>query len=342
MKHKTIHERTEFMNISVLLPDNDVRKMFIPSNVAKALENLGTVRWNKKEYEPENMIDLLKDCEVCVTGWGNPRLDETLLANAKSLRLVVHSGGTVAPLVSDYLYDMGAKVVSGNDVFAEGVAEGTMAYILAGLRLIPYYNSMVQAGNWKTNFCPNYSLLEKKVGLVGFGAIARYLTRMLHAFRTDIRVYDPYVDADAMKTYGVTKAESLDALFSECEIISLHLAQQPETYRLINKDLIKRMQDGALFVNTARGSTVDEAALAEELATGRISAILDVFDTEPLPKDSKLRGLDNVILIPHMAGPPSDRFDKVVLTLIEDVKRLWAGEELRNEISRGYAFKMTT
>jgi len=330
------------MNISVLLPDNDVRKMFIPPIVAKGLESLGTVRWNEKEYEPENMVDLLKDCEVCVTGWGNPRLDETLLANAKSLRLVVHSGGTVAPLVSDYLYDMGAKVISGNNVFAEGVAEGTMAYILAGLRMIPYYNSMVQAGKWKTNFCPNYSLLDKKVGLVGFGAIARYLTRMLHGFRTDIQVFDPYIDADFIKSYGATKAESLDALFSECDIISLHLAQQPETYRLINKDLIKRMRDGVLFVNTARGSTVDQDALTEELISGRISAVLDVFDEEPLPQDSKLRGLDNVILIPHMAGPPSDRFHRVVLSLIEDIKRLYAGEALENEISRSYAFKMTT
>jgi len=330
------------MKISVLLPDNDVRKMFVPPAVGKALEKLGPVRWNQKEYEPENMIDLLSDCEVCVTGWGNPRLDETLLAKADSLKLVAHSGGTVAPLVSEYLYEKGVKVISGNDVFAESVAEGTMAYIVSGLRQIPLYNSGVQGGDWKSNFSPSYGLLEKKVGLVGFGAIARYITRMLHGFRTDIQVYDPYVSAETMKTYNVRKAESLDALFEECQIISLHLAQQPETYRLINKDLIKKMKDGTLLVNTSRGSVIHEDALAEELMTGRIKAVLDVFEVEPLPADSRLRGLDNVILMPHMAGPATDRFENVVTALIEDMKRLNTNEPLKYEISKDYAFKMTT
>ena len=139
----------------------------------------------------------------------------------------------------------------------------------------------------------------------------------------------------------MTRAESLDRVFSSCDIVSLHMARTPETYHVINKKLLAMMPDGALLVNTARGSVVDEQALADELLTGRIHAVLDVFEEEPLPADSRLRGLDNVILIPHLAGPTGDRFELVSLALIEDMKRMLNGEPLEHTIEASHAVRMT-
>jgi phosphoglycerate dehydrogenase-like enzyme len=100
--------------------------------------------------------------------------------------------------------------------------------------------------------------------------------------------------------------------------------------------------DGALLVNTARGSIIDEDALAEELATGRFKAILDVYEVEPLPEHSKLRGLKNAILIPHMGGPTIDRRRYVTLELIEDIKGFLQNRTLKYEIRKSYAFHMSS
>jgi len=329
------------MKIAVLMPDNAVRNLFIPPQAAQELETLGTVRWNDGGYEPHTLKQLLEGADICVTGWGCPILNEDLLGNKPSLRLVAHTGGTVAPIVSDFLYDQGIRVISGNEIYAESVAEGTVAYMLTALRRIPYYNGLVQQGHWKDTSSKTEGLLDRKVGLVGFGAIARKLVPMLRAFKVDIMVYDPHIDDETCATYSMARAHSMEEVFSENDIVSLHLPRTQDTYHVVNSGMLSRLRDGALLVNTARGSVVDEEALAGELATGRISGILDVYETEPLPIDSKLRGLDNVILIPHMAGPTTDRCARVASVLIEDIRRMEKGHALKHEISRDYAMKMT-
>ena len=213
--------------------------------------------------------------------------------------------------------------------------------MLAALRRIPFYNSEVQQGRWNGLPSPNAGLLDKKVGLVGFGTIPRYLVPMLRPFRADLQAYDPFVDDETLESYGVARAESIEALFSQCDIVSNNLPRTKDTYHLIGKDLLNRMKDGALFVNTARGSTVDENYLAEILKTGRINAILDVYEAEPLPTNSRLRGLDNAILMPHMAGPTVDRCERVGLALADDIRRLTNGQPLFHEIPMEYAAKMT-
>ncbi|MCL2527300.1 MAG: hydroxyacid dehydrogenase [Defluviitaleaceae bacterium] len=329
------------MNIAILMPDNYARKNFITPKVLQKLEGLGRVTFNDGEYEPRQIKKLLESADICVTGWGCINLSEDLLNTAKSLRLLVHTGGTVANIVSDYMYDKGIRVLSGNEIMAEGVAESTLAFIFAGLRQIPFYSNQVQNGQWKAVGTYAYGLMGKKVGLVGFGAIARYLVAMLQPFRVEIQVYDPYLDEAMFEKYGVSRAGSLDEVFTGNDIVSLHLAQRPENNNIIGKELLSKMRDGALLVNTARGSVIVDDDLADELKTGRISAVLDVFHEEPLPLDSRLRGMDNAILIPHMAGHVFERYEMAALALAEDVQRFVSGKPLLYEISREYAGKMT-
>jgi len=323
---------------------NDISKpLFITPAVLSAFEKLGNLRINPHtKYEPESMAELLKDCHICVTGWACPPLDSNVLKNAKDLRLVVHTGGSVADLVTDYLYDSGVRVLSGNEIFAESVAEGTLAYILATLRRIPFYNQHVQEGRWKGIDRKNKGLLDKKVGLIGFGAIPKYLVPMLKPFRTHIQVYDPYVANHVLEEYGIERASSLEALFSECDIVSNHLPLTKDTHHLITADLLNLMPPGTLYVNTGRGGTTDEKALEAILQKGEIHAVLGVFEYEPLPEDSKLRGLSNVTLIPHMAGPTADRYETVGITLAEACMSWLNGNPLTHEVSKEYAAKMTS
>lgn len=137
------------------------------------LEALGTVEWNEgcEQFSQEELCERIAGKDICVTGWGSPLFDEKVLAHADRLKLIAHTGGSVKPIVTDAVYERGIRVVSGNRVFAESVAEGVIAYALAALRDIPYYSAQVKAGFWRPKF-ENRGLLDRSVGIVGYGMTA--------------------------------------------------------------------------------------------------------------------------------------------------------------------------
>ena len=330
------------MRILVIMPTGHIRDTFIPPDVAAKIECLGTVEWNTtpEQFSPEVLKEKLRYADICIAGWDCPRFDEDIVSSAVNLKLLVYTGGSVADFVSDSLYKKNIKILSGNQVMAESVAEGTMAYILNSLRDIPYWANEMQAGRWKTRTLYIEGLLDRSVGLVGFGAVARYLVKFLEPFRAKIRVYDPYITGNMCREYGVERC-SLEDVISKSKIISLHAPNIPETHHMINRTILELIPDGAIFINTARGGIVDEEALAEELAKKRFKAVLDVYEIEPLPENSRLRGLENVILMPHLAGLTSDRRKVVTLELLEEIKRFLDGRELKHEINKEYAMRMT-
>jgi Phosphoglycerate dehydrogenase and related dehydrogenases len=327
--------------IAVLLPHGDARTYFITDGVLKRLGEIGEVRVNERDYSADVMKEMLKDADICLTGWGCPALTKDILDGAPEIKLVVHTGGTVAALVSDELYLRGIKVISANALYAESVAEGALAYMLTGLRRIPYFAQKVQEGVWRKDPYQNKGLLNRKVGLLGFGAIARELVPLLKAFKCEIMVCDPKLTREECEKQGLIYADSIETLFLNSEVVSLHVPLTDDTYHIVNKRILSLLPDGALLVNTARGSVVDEAALTEELKTGRVGAVLDVFEKEPLPMDSPLYGLPNAVLLPHIAGPTTERLEGVTFFLIEDIMRFLKGEPLKYEISKEYAAAMT-
>ncbi len=331
------------LNILITMANDNVRKSFIGSREIKQLEQIGNIKWNEKntQFTNEELRENLRDIDICITGWRTPKLDNYVLKNANKLKLLVHTGGTVAPVVSDYLYEMGVKVISGNLMYAESVAEGVIAYMLAALRDIPFFSNEVQLGRWPSGEeSKTEGLLNQTVGLIGFGMIAKHLVKMLNPFKVKIKVYSKHITEKTLLEYNLKKAD-LEEIFSTCKIISLHTSQRPETYHMIDDKLLSLIPEGSLLVNTARGSIIDEKALENHLKTGRFKAILDVFEEEPLPLNSGLRGLKNVILMPHMAGPTYDRRKFITSNLIEDINRFLKGEPLKFEISREYSHYMT-
>ncbi len=329
------------IKLLVTIPNGIVKDTFIPPRARAALEALGEVTWNNTdaEYTEDELCELLADKDVCVTGWYTHRLTERALHKATRLRLVAHTAASVAPIVSDALFLRGIRVVSGNNGFAECVAEGVIAYILAALRELPRYDSLMRSGGWKTPDYYNRSLLGKSIGLLGFGAITRYLCPMLLPFRVKICAYDPYVSPEEMARYHVTPCTMEQALM--CQIVSVHLPETESTRHILNAEKLAIIQDGALFVNTARGAVVDEAALITELQTGRFAAALDVYEQEPLPAESPLRALPNALLVPHMGGPTVERRGDVTLLIAEDIARFFANEALLHEITQAHAQGMS-
>ena len=254
------------IHILVTMPQHAVFRTFFDADAMAALEHIGTVHWNTlgRQYTQDELGAAVRGMDICVTGWGTPVFDEAVLAQADRLRLIAHTGGSVKPYVTDAVYGRGIRVVSGNEVFAESVAESVVAYALASLRQIPYHSVNLAGGIWPESFA-NRGLLDRSVGIVGYGMIARYVVGMLAPFHCPIKVFSRHIGQDELDRCHMEKAE-LEELFATCDIISIHSGMTPENHHLVTRELLQSMKPGALLVNTARGAVIDEPALCEVLA----------------------------------------------------------------------------
>ncbi|MFC4778786.1 hydroxyacid dehydrogenase [Paenibacillus sp. GCM10023252] len=331
------------MKILIAMGASEVRDSFFTERAIEELRKAGEVVFNETgsfAMNKEQLIAHIEDVDVLFTGWGSARVDADVLAHANSLRIHAHTGGTVASVISEQEYNRGIVVLSGNDIYARSVAEGCLLYTLMSLRRADEYLAAVRSGGWRPAVDRNRGLIGRKVGLVGYGAIARYYAELLRPFDVELSVYSKYVADEELVRIGARRA-TLEEIFSSCEVISLHSAQNAENRGIITAELLRSIQDGALFVNTARPGLIDHEALLQELRTGRFQAVLDVYPEEPLPADSPLRELGNTMLFPHIAGPTFDMREKVVLDLLQDVQRIGRGEAPHNAIPYQYAIRMT-
>lgn len=329
------------MDILVTIPEGDLRDLFFPPARRERLESFGDVHWNPKsdQFTPSELGDRLAGVDVCVTGWGTPKLDETVLQRADDLELVTHVGGSVASIGSHALYDAGVSVCSANAVMAEYVAEGILGYVLADLREIPTLDASIKAGGWQPEDADPRSLYGTTVGFVGLGAVGRNLLELLDPFDVEVLLYDPYVSDEEVAAHEAVERAGLEETLRSADVVSIHAPKTEETLHMIDAERLGQLSDGAVLVNAARGDIIDQDALVDELQTGRISAVLDVYHEEPLPDDSPLRSLDDVILQPHVAGHPS-RYHTPD-TVLDEIDRFSQGEPLEHSISRD-RFQMMT
>ena len=184
------------------------------------------------------------------------------------------------------------------------VAEYVITAALMLLRRAWFATDRVAAGAWPRMDLIGYELAGKRLGLVGFGAIARLTAAKGAALGMRIAAYDPFVPAENPAWVGVERG-TLESLLATADVISLHTPLTPETRHMIEAKAIGKMKPGAILVNAARGGVLDEAALVEALKSGRLAgAALDVFETEPVTKASGglFQGVPNLILTPHIAG----------------------------------------
>lgn len=332
------------MNILVTVPQGKTFDTFFPADVCEALNKLGHVVWNDtdKNFSEAELSEKLKGIDVAFIGWGTCAFTPEVLKNADKLKLICHTGGSVAGYATEESYDRGIRILSGNELYAKSVAECVLCFSLMMLRKTSAYTALMREKGWRTDDFVNDGLFGQKFGFIGFGAIARNCVPMLKPFGCEICVHAPHLtQADADK-YGITLCDTMDEVFASCKLVSLQLAKTKETYHVIGKKQLEEMQNGAILINTARGSIINEEELCDELEKGRISAALDVYEQEPLPMNSRLRKLDNVLLMPHMGGPTIDMRRIVTLSLIDEVEAVLAGASSKYECTREMMRRMTT
>jgi len=328
------------MRILVAMPDAELRSDFFPGPIREWLESIGTVEYNDRERDltEAELAERIEGVDVLVTGWGSPQVTADVVAAADDLALIAHTGGTVADIASEAVYDAGIAVVSANDVMADHTAEHVLAATLSHLRAIPTFDASMHRGEWASGETEVRTLHGSSVGLVGLGTIGRKLLDHLRPFGVRVAVYDPYVDERALADYPFAELANLDAALDSA-VVSVHAARTPETVGMLGADELATIPDGSLFVNTARAELVVEEALLSELRSGRISAVLDVYHEEPLPADHELREFDDALLTPHVGG--SQIRPPLTEAILDDIERFRDGDELEHGIPRGQWETMT-
>ncbi|WP_203779243.1 hydroxyacid dehydrogenase [Paractinoplanes rishiriensis] len=277
----------------------------------------------------------LATAEVLVTSWGAPALTAERLRHAPALRAVFHGAGSVRTLVTDEVWRRGITVTSAADANAIPTAEFTLAAIVFAGKKVPFIAADPVAAQraWGgVNGYGDLSNYRRTVGIVGFSRVGRRVLRLLRNLDAECLVADPYADPEAVTATGGTLV-SLTDLLCRSEILSLHAPELPSTRHMIGAAELALLPDHATVVNTARGSLVDSAALAAECGSGRLFAILDVTDPEPLPPGDPLRSVPNVLLTPHLAGSLGSEVLRLTDHTLDELARWTAGEPLRTEIT---------
>ena len=312
-----------------VMPEGTFRRMMTPDLEAE-LATLGTVVncRNARDLTEEEYGQRWEEADAVLSGWGVRPPTAAVLDRAVRLKVISHTAGSVR-MFPRYALEKGVVITSARAAIARTVAEFCLMNTLVLLRRELYYVDADPAR--KAFFSPqqtkpfNQTLLQKTVGLIGFGHIARHFREMLAPFQCRVLVTDPYLTPEDAERHGVELVE-MSVLLQTAHVVSLHAPEIPATVRMIGAAELALLRPNAVFINAARGRLIDTQALTEALQTGRFFAAIDVTDPEPLPLDHPLRSLPNVLFTPHIAGPTEDDLPHLTRTALNDMGRVLRGE----------------
>ena len=283
------------------------------------------------------------DVAVIMTGWGSPALTTDILSACPSLGLIAHCMGSVRAIVDPALFEHGVRCTSSATQNAVPVAEFLISWVLRWNKRLPYWEAAYKNPNgfaFADKFADAHATignLGKTVGVIGASRVGRRFMELLRHFEIDVVLCDPFVSAAEAKLLGAEKVALMD-LMAASDIVSINAPMLPETQHMIGAPELAAMRDGTLLINTARGGLVDHDALFSELSAGRINAVLDVTEPEPLPADSPLFRLPNVVVTPHVAGSMGNELHRMTDNALDEVELFIKEGRLNHEVcSRTWA-----
>jgi lactate dehydrogenase-like 2-hydroxyacid dehydrogenase len=266
------------------------------------------------------------------------RIDAALIATkGRRVRIIANFGAGTDHIDVDAAKQAGIIVTNTPDALTEATAELTILLMLMAARRAGEAERVLRAGEWK-GWGPTQligqGLAGRALGLVGFGRIARRTAAKAHGLGMCVRYFSrSRAPAEVEQTLGTTPAESLAHLAAEADILSLHVPGGADTYHLVDRGILARMKPTAILVNTARGSVVDEAALAEALAERRIAAAgLDVYEREP-EVEPMLLSLPNAVLLPHLGSATIEARTAMGMQAADNLEDYFAGRGARNRVA---------
>jgi phosphoglycerate dehydrogenase-like enzyme len=273
------------------------------------------------------------DADILVTGWGSAPLPAHS-ADAGRIRLIAHSAGTVRRLVPKSLLGDGIRLTHASAGMARSVAETALYFTLGLLRSLHGVDQAMRGQrDWRQaeSFGLGRTVAGTRIGVIGASRVGRVYIELVRALGATVVVHDPYLSEEEAEQLGVDTVP-LDMLLRTCPVVALHAPVTDETRGMLSAERLAMIPDGGILVNTARSALLDSAALSATLRAGRLSAALDVFDDEPLPGDSELWDLPNVVLTPHIAGATLHSRQLQGKIVVEEIERHVQGLPLVHEI----------
>jgi D-3-phosphoglycerate dehydrogenase len=260
------------------------------------------------------------------------KLTAELIERAERLKVIGRAGVGVDNVDVAAATRRGIVVANAPESTVVSAAEQTIGLMVALARNIPQAHAALKQGRWERERWGGIELAGKTLGLVGFGRIGRQVARRAVGLGMHVLAYDPFAADERFRELGVERADDLDAVLAAADVLSLHSPLTPETERMIGREAIARMKDGARLVNAARGALVDEAALAEAIRSGKLAgAALDVFSEEPY--SGELLELDEVVVTPHLAASTDEAQDRAGVIVAEQVVAALHGGLVTNAVN---------
>ena len=309
-------------------------KVYTPE-VLKKLSKYGELSGKINRKNLKENSEFLKDCEIAFSTWGMPKFTkEEIKEYMPKLKAVFYSAGTVQYFARPFL-ESGVKVYSAFAANAVPVAEYTFAQITLATKgyfqSAKYYRRLFPRSiSFANSSTGNFGC---KVGLVGLGAIGQMVAKRLMELDVEVYAYDPFVAKEKAEELGV-KLISLEELFSECDVISNHLANKPELENVFNYKHFRRMKKHSTFINTGRGAQVAEYSLALSLLLHPSHTfVADVIKREFFPYINPLFWCHNAILTPHIAGSTGKEPQRMAYYMMEEMERFLSGEDTKYEVT---------
>ncbi len=301
------------MKVTVL---DDYQHAFDGSPAIKRLRQKAEVRICTEKFASEkDLVNVLKGSQIIVPIRERTRFPAALLKSLPDLELIAQTGNHA------YHIDMQAATEAGIIVTLApggiGVTELTFGLMISVMRRIPQSDAAMRRGEWPLVL--GYVLKGKTLGILGLGKVGSEVARIAQAFGMKVIAWGPTLTKERAEKAGVTYM-SLEEALKTADVVSVQLKLSDQSKGLLDEKLLRLMKKTAYLVNTARGAIVDEEALFRILNEKAIAgAALDVFVEEPLPKSSRLTGLDNVVLAPHLGWPTDAGFQGFAETAVENI-----------------------
>ncbi|WP_279082695.1 D-2-hydroxyacid dehydrogenase [Lactobacillus apis] len=280
--------------------------------------------------DDNEILKRIGDAEIVLTN--KTPLDEHVISTAPNLKYIGVTATGYNVIDTEAATKANIPVTNIPTYGTDAVAQFTFALLLEITSHVGLHNQLVHDGRWSSNpdftfwAKPLMELQGKTLGLIGFGSIAKKVAEIGHAFSMNIIFYNHCPKTD-LPNY--VKQVSLEELYQQSDIISLHVPQTPETTEMINQEAISQMKDGVILINTARGGLISEKDVADALNDGKIAATgVDVVQKEPIPADSPLLSAKNCYITPHIAWAPRETRNRLLGIVVDNLQAFLNGEKL--------------
>lgn len=307
------------------------QRVLVRERIADSGLELLRRRFEVVEDSESDLASIIGDFDAIIVRSATT-LDAALIERGGRLKVIGRAGVGVDNVDVDAATRRGIVVANAAESTVDSAAEHAIALLLALARNVPQAHAALTAGVWDRQRFTGIELAGKTLGVLGLGRIGRQVAHRALGLGMRVVAYDPFVSSDRFRELGVEAASSLEEVYAEADVVTLHLPLTDETQGLLDAAAFERMKDGVRIVNAARGDLIDEEALVAAIRSGKVAgAALDVFRTEPY--SGPLLELSQVVVTPHLAGSTAEAQDRAGIVIAEQVAAALDGQVVRTAVN---------